>query len=63
MSCVDCEARQRLLRDSLIQGKIQEALSHAAKGALEAVGVKQKSGASEELAETNSGALPGNSPY
>lgn len=48
--CTDCEARRRLVRDALFKAKVGEAVSHAFKGAAEAVGLKPKTG-SQELAQ------------
>lgn len=48
--CTDCEARRRLVRDALFKAKMGEAAGHALKGAVEAVGLKPKTG-SQELAQ------------
>lgn len=45
--CADCETRRKLLRDAWMQANIGEALKHAVKGAAEAVGLKEKTGAAE----------------
>lgn len=45
--CKDCEARRQMMRDALVNAKIQEALGHAVKGVAEVVGLKPKTGAAE----------------
>lgn len=47
MSCPNCAARWRMMRDALINAKIAESLGHAVKGAAEVVGVKPKTGLEE----------------
>lgn len=54
--CEDCIARQKMLREALIQGKIRESLQQAAIGAVEAVGLKRKTGVNELAQKPNSGA-------
>jgi hypothetical protein len=45
--CKDCAARRQMLRDALVNAKIQEALGHAVVGVAEAVGLVPKTGAQE----------------
>lgn len=48
MTCEDCAARTRLLQDALFRAAVGEAMAHAAKGAAELVGLKEKTGLKEE---------------
>lgn len=50
--CKDCAARRQMLRDALVNAKIQEALGHAVKGVAEVVGLKPKTGAAELYQQT-----------
>lgn len=52
--CPDCEARRKLARDALVNAKILEAAAHVAKGAAEALGLKQKAGGEELKAKSRS---------
>lgn len=60
--CKDCVARARMAREALFSAKIGEALGHAAKGAAEIIGVKEKTGVSEQSARKGktTPAAPGN---
>lgn len=49
--CTDCEARRKLARDAWVKGKIGEAAGHVAKGAVEMVGLKPKTGGQELASE------------
>lgn len=49
--CKDCAARARMAREALFSAKIGEALGHVAKGAAEIIGVKEKTGVSEQSAK------------
>lgn len=49
--CSDCEARRQLVREAFLKAQFAKALGHAATGAAEAVGIKEKSGA-KDLAES-----------
>lgn len=49
MNCEDCIDRSKMARDALLSAKMGEAVTHIAKGAAEAVGLKKKTG-SKELA-------------
>lgn len=51
MTCDDCEARFRLIRDAVLEGKLLAAAGHAVKGAVEMTGLIEKTGVEEE-AET-----------
>lgn len=51
--CSDCEARRQLVREAFLKAQFAKALGHAATGAAEAVGIKEKSGA-KDLAESKS---------
>lgn len=58
--CADCEARRKLLRDAWMRAKVGEALKHAAKGAAEAAGLKEKTGAAELRVRGQEKKLPSN---
>ena len=45
--CKDCAARARMARDALFSAKVGEAVGHLAKGAVELVGIKEKTGEAE----------------
>ena len=45
--CIDCKARLKMARDALMAGKIGGTIAHVAKGAVELVGIKEKTGAQE----------------
>lgn len=51
--CKDCEARRTLAREAWQKHNFAEALKHVAKGAAEAVGVKEHTG-EDELIEKRS---------
>lgn len=55
MSCENCTARAKLLRDALIQARIKETIYHAAVGIVEFAGLKDKTGLKDQ-ARKNSGA-------
>lgn len=44
VDCKDCAARRKLARDALFKAKLGDALGHVAKGAAEALGLKEKTG-------------------
>lgn len=52
MSCENCTARQKLMREAYERAKLAKAAGHAAKGAAEMVGLKKKTGADELAAES-----------
>lgn len=54
--CPDCIARSQLLRAALLDARIKDALIHAAKGAAEMAGLKDKTGVAERDALKDSGA-------
>ena len=45
--CKDCAARARMARDALFSARVGEAVGHLAKGAVELVGIKEKTGEAE----------------
>ena len=45
--CKDCAARARMARDALFSAKVGEAVGHLAKGVVELVGIKEKTGEAE----------------
>lgn len=55
MSCPNCAARWRMMRDALINAKIKESLSHAVKGAAEITGLKPKTGLKESTTPPEEG--------
>lgn len=48
--CPDCEARRQMARDALLRAKLGEAVKQVAIGAVEMIGVKEKTG-TDELAD------------
>lgn len=48
MTCDDCEARYRLMRDAILEGKLMAAAGHAVKGAAEMTGLVEKTGVEDE---------------
>lgn len=45
--CKDCAARRDLARKAFLKAKFKEAAKHVAKGAVEMVGIKKKTGSAE----------------
>lgn len=42
--CIDCEARRNLIRAAWLRANLGEVVVQAAKGAAEAIGLKEKTG-------------------
>ena len=59
MTCENCEARRRLVRDALFNARVIEAGGHIAKGIAEAIGVKEKTALAES---TEVPAVPDKTP-
>lgn len=51
--CPDCEARRQMARDALLRAKLGEAVKQVAIGAVEMIGVKEKTGTDELAAKPN----------
>lgn len=47
--CPDCEARRKLAREALFNAKVGIAAKHVVIGAVEAIGLKKKSGLAETI--------------
>lgn len=47
MACKECEARRKLARDALFNAELLKSAGHVAKGAVEALGIKKKTGVAE----------------
>lgn len=45
--CKDCEERRKMAREALLNRQFLDAAKHVAKGAVEKVGLKKKTGARE----------------
>lgn len=51
--CADCEARRKMARDALLTAKLGEAVKQVAIGAVEFIGIKEKTGAAELAAKSS----------
>lgn len=51
--CLDCEARRTMARNAFYRLQVGETISQLAKGAAEAVGLKEKTGVAESQAQTD----------
>ena len=59
--CEDCKARQRMIRDAYLNAALGGVAVNIAKGAMEVMGLKEKTGLKEEVSTTTP-ALPENMP-
>lgn len=49
--CADCDARRKMAREALLSAKLGEAVKQVAIGAVEMIGVKEKTGTDELAAK------------